>query len=350
MPPRLSRSPPELSSSAPTTGSAPNSTRSLNRRGPGDPGPLEDCLGGLAERDQLRSLREALQGALLDLTRPLGAHTELAAGLRQGLRLEVAGAEAHLDHVTLGLGELGDGGQERLGLQRLVDFLVHGRRLDRQQVAEGGVAVVAHGLVEADHSAVGLANLDDVLQRQVRSRGDLLVGRLVAELRRELALDAPDLAGALRNVHGKADGTARVLESALDRLTDPERRVRRETEALAPVELLDRADQPQHPFLDQVTEGEALALIAARVRDHQAEVGVDHAFLGCQIPALDSLSELDLLTRLEQRVPASLTQEQLERVESRIDLVLGLGAAAWGVGDGARFGVLRSKSQVLLIQ
>jgi hypothetical protein len=28
--------------------------------------------------------------------------------------------------------------------------------------------------------------------------------------------------------------------------------------------------------------------------------------------------------------------------------VLVLGAASWGVGDGARFGVLRSKSQVLL--
>jgi len=107
---------------------------------------------------------------------------------------------------------------------------------------------------------------------------------------------------------------------------------------------------PEHPFLDQVTEGEALALIAARVSDHQAEVGIDHAFFGCQVPALDPLGEFDLLTRLEQRVPASLTEQQLERVEGRVDLVLGLGAAAWGVGDSARFGVLRSKSQVLLIQ
>ena len=270
-------------------------------------------------------------------------HTELAPGLRQRLGLAIAGAEAHLDHVPLGLGELGDRGQQRLGLERLVNLFVHGRRLDRQQVAEGGVAIVAHRLVQTDHGPVGLANLDHVLQRQVRSRGDLLVRRLVAELRRELALDAPDLAGALRDVHGKADRPARVLESALDRLTDPEGRVRRETEALAPVELLDGADQAQHPFLDQVTEGEALALIAARVRDHQAEVGVDHAFLGGQVPPLDALGELDLLARLEQRVPASLTQEQLERVEGRIDLVLNL-AAAWGVGDSARFGVLRSNS------
>src|SRR4029079_59346 len=128
--------------------------------------------------------------------------------------------------------------------------------------------------------------------------------------------------------NGKADGTAGVFQSALDRLTDPERRVRGEAEPLAPVELLYRAHQPQHPFLDQVTEGEALALIAARVGDHQAEVGVDHAFLGCQVSALDPLCEFDLLTRLEQRVPPSLTQKQLQRVEGRVDLMLGV-AASW---------------------
>src|SRR3954447_20154094 len=164
----------------------------------------------------------------------------------------------------------------------------------------------------------------------------------MAQTGRELALDAPDLAGALRDVDGKADRPAGVLEPALNRLSDPEGRVRREAEALAPVELLDRADEPQHPLLDQVTEGKALALIAARVRDHQAEVGVDHAFLGSQVPALDALGEFDLLAGLQERVPASLTQEQLQRVEGRIDLVLSV-AAAWGVGDSARFGVLRSE-------
>ena len=240
-------------------------------------------LRRFAQSDQLRPLRQALQCALLDLAGPLGRHAELAAGLRQGLRLPVAGAEAHLDDVALSVGQFGDRVQQRLGLQRLVDLLVHGGRLDRQQVAEGGVAVVAHRLVERDHRAVGLADLDHVLQREVRGRGDLLVRRLVPEASGQLALDAPDLAGALRDVDGKADRPAGVLEPTLDRLTDPQGRVRREAEALAPVELLDRADEPQHPLLDQVAEGEALALIAARVGDHQAEVGVDHAFLGGKV-------------------------------------------------------------------
>src|SRR5690348_15139661 len=57
------------------------------------PGPV---LRGLAQRHQLGALGEALEGALLDLTGPLGRDAELAAGLRERLGLLVAGAEAHL--------------------------------------------------------------------------------------------------------------------------------------------------------------------------------------------------------------------------------------------------------------
>src|SRR5262249_33551740 len=128
---------------------------------------LTRALSRFAQSDELRALREALQSALLDLAGALGRNAELATGLRQRLRLTVAGAETHLDHVTLRLRELGDGGEQRLGLQRLVDLLVHGRRLDRQQVAEGGVAVVANRLVERNDRAIGLADLDHVLEREV---------------------------------------------------------------------------------------------------------------------------------------------------------------------------------------
>src|ERR1700742_2685614 len=84
-------------------------------------------------------------------------------------------------------------------------------------------------------SPTGLADLDHVLEREVCGRGDLLVRRLMPELGRQLTLDAPDLARALRDVDREPDGAAGVLQAALDRLADPERRVRREAEALTPV-------------------------------------------------------------------------------------------------------------------
>ena len=176
--------------------------------------------------------------------------------------------------------------------------------------------------LSSDHRAVGLADLDHVGQRQVRRVGDLLVGRLVTELGRQLALDPAHLARPLRHVDGQADRAAGVLQAALDRLADPQRRVGREAEALAPVELLDGADQPEHPLLDQVAEREALALVAARVGHHQAQVGVDHAVLGDEVALLDALRQLDLLGGREQLEAARLAQEELERVEGRVDVSL----------------------------
>src|ERR687888_620810 len=133
--------------------------------------------------------------------------------------------------------------------------------------------------------------LRSVPEREVRRVGDLLVRRLVTELGRELTLDAPDLARALGHVNGEPDGAARVLQPALDGLADPERRVSREPEPLAPVELLHGPDEAEHALLNEVAEREPLALVAARVRDDQTQVGVDHAVLGSEIALLDALGQ-----------------------------------------------------------
>src|SRR5205814_7627327 len=85
------------------------------------------------------------------------------------------------------------------------------------------------------------------------------------------------------------------LDAALHRLTDPPRRVRRELEALAVVELLGRADQPDDPLLDQVEQRQAVALVLLRDRHDEAEVRVDHQVLRLLVAALDLLRELDLL-------------------------------------------------------
>src|SRR4051794_11184158 len=144
-------------------------------------------------------------------------------------------------------------------------------------------------------------------------------------------------------MHGEPDRPAGVLEPALDRLTDPQRRVRREPEALAPVELLHGTDQPQHALLDEVAERQPLALVAASVRHDQTQVRVDHPLLGGEVALLDALGQLDLLARLEQLVAARLAQEKLERVHRRVDVVLVLVrllGTRRDIGEGGRFGYL----------
>src|SRR5829696_9740636 len=233
-------------------------------------------LRSFAQRIQLAGAGQRGQRLLLELTHPLGREAEAAAGLAQRSRCLAVDAEAKLDDVALALGQLRYGALHRLHAGRLGDLVGRLGTIVGQQVTEGGLAVLADRLVEARDRARGATDLDDLLDGQVDDLGDLLLGRLATELHGELALDAVDLAVPLADVHGQADGAGRVLETALDRLPDPQRRVGRELEALSPVELLGGADQAQHAFLDQIAQGQTLALILARYRDHQPEVGVDH--------------------------------------------------------------------------
>ena len=78
--------------------------------------------------------------------------------------------------------------------------------------------------------------------------------RLEVELGREATKEELAEATGLPMQHvDEALGAAHASVS-LNRLTDPPRRVRRELEPAAPVELLDRADEPDDPFLDQVEQ------------------------------------------------------------------------------------------------
>src|SRR5205823_2714895 len=80
-------------------------------------------------------------------------------------------------------------------------------------------------------------------------------------------------------VHGETDRAAGVGDAARDGLTDPPRGVRRELEALAPIELLDRVHQAEVALLDQVEQRQARSLVLLRDRDDQAEVGLDEGLL-----------------------------------------------------------------------
>ena len=127
-----------------------------------------------------------------------------------------------------------------------------------------------------------------------------------------------------------------VLEAALNRLTDPQRAVRRELEPATPVELLDRADQAEHSLLDQVLHRQAVTLIAPGLRDDEPEVRVDHPLLGGKVTALDPLGELGLLSRGQQRVDAGLTHEQLERLERACAPIGVVVRTSTGLGAGMR--------------
>ena len=115
-------------------------------------------------------------------------------------------------------------------------------------------------------------------------------------------------------MHGHPDRPRLVGERAGDGLADPPGRVGRELEALAVVELLGRAHEPDRPLLDQVEERQALVAVALGDRDDEAEVGLDHLLLRAVVAALDPLRELDLLGGGQQVDLADVLEEELQRV------------------------------------
>ena len=105
-----------------------------------------------------------------------------------------------------------------------------------------------------------------------------------------------------------------VRDRALARLADPPGGVGRELEPAPPVELLHRAVEADDAVLDQVEQGQVVALVALGDRDHEAEVRVDHPLLRRRVAALDALRQRDLVRRGEQRVAAGAVHEQGQRV------------------------------------
>src|SRR3954452_10447325 len=282
-------------------------------------------LSRVAQSGEIAALRQPLERVFLDLAHALGGDAELATGLAERCRLANAAAETELDHVALALGQAVDRFLDRARAGVRDDLVLRVGRVRGEQVAERRLAVVPDRLVEARERPGGLADLDDLVDRQLDRVGQLLLGRLAAELGRELALGAVDLALALSDVDGQPDRARRVLEPALDRLANPERGVGRELEAATPVELLGGTDQAEHALLDQVAEREPVALVLAGHRHDQPQVRVDHPVLGVDVALLDALCELDLLGGGEQRVLTHGVAEQLQRIGGDVlDLVLRL--------------------------
>src|SRR3954454_17805082 len=279
-------------------------------------------LRRLAERFEGVHARQAVERATLDLLCLLRAHPKLTPDLGAGALLAL-GAEAERDHLALVLRQGVQGLRHLLGDDAPVDLLLRRLVVGGAEVAErGGVGVVAELHVEARGRVVDRPDLLDLLDLHPGHRRDLVELGLALELHRELIADAPDLARLRGHVGRQADRAGGVVEAALDGLTDPQRGVRGEAEALAPVELLGRPDEPEHALLDEVVQRQAMALVPPGDGDDKAQVGIDEPVLGHEVAALDALRQLDLLGRLQQLEAVCSLQELLQRVSVDVALVV----------------------------
>src|SRR3954451_15732970 len=289
-------------------------------------------LGDVPELLGLGEALELLERLVLDLADALARHVEGAADLVERPRMLAAEAVAELEDAALAVGEVLQGLAQRLLGEDLGGALV-GRlgALVGDELAELRLLLVADRLLEADRGLRGALDRVDLLGVDPGDLGDLVGRRLATQLGDQLALGPADLVELLDDVDRDADRARLVGQRAGDRLADPPRRVGRELEALAVVELLGGADQPERPLLDEVEEGQALVAVVLGDRDDEAEVGLDHLLLGVEVAPLDALGEIDLLLGGQQADLADVLQEELKgvgrHVRPQVELRLGLAPA-----------------------
>src|SRR6266542_61680 len=191
---------------------------------------------GDLQRFDLTVDREPLEGTRFDLAHALTREAELAADRLQRCRVAVTVEPvAALDDLALAVRQLRDCAPEHVLVEADRELRFRLRALARKEVSEPSFAVAPERLVEARDRPRRLPHLVDLLQRQLCLLGDLLFGRLPAELRRHLLL-------TLTDVDRNTDRARLVRDATLNGLADPPGGVGRELEASAPVELLDRAD------------------------------------------------------------------------------------------------------------
>ena len=151
----------------------------------------------------------------------------------------------------------------------------------------------------------------DPFGRDARVGGDFVVRRRPVELGRQPVGALVDERVRVAHVRRHADGARRVGERAPDRLADPPRGIRRELEALLVVELVDRPHQAEVALLDEVEQGQPVAVVALGDRDDEAQVALDEPLAG-RFPVRSAgphdRTELALFGRGQERMGADLLE------------------------------------------
>src|SRR5438128_5651105 len=250
-----------------------------------------------------------------DLPDPLAGQAHAPANLLESARLIVDQAKTQLNNPPLARAQRCQDVLDLIAEHRLAGRLERcHRHLVLDEIAQVGIFFLADRRFEGHWLLRNLLQLLDLVDRDAHAVGELLFARLPAELLEQGPRHARQLIEGVNHVDRDADRPRLVRDGARDRLADPPGRVGRELEAALVVELLDRAHQPQVPFLDQVEERQAPVEVLLGNRDHQAEVRLGEVMACLFRAGFHLLRQLNLFLSREQVDASNLLEVHPDRV------------------------------------
>src|SRR5262245_10723526 len=271
-------------------------------------------LGAQVQLEIRRDRAQLAQSPRLELAHPLTGDAEPSPDLFEGLRRLPVEAEAERKHTTHARVQSEQRLGELLAAQLLRRRLVGTLGVDvLDQVGVHALAVAYRGL-EADWILDEVEQLLHTFLREATLLRELLHRRLAIQLLRELAARAHEPTNLVRDVDRKTDRAALDGERARSCLADPPGRIGRKLVAELVVELLDRADQPEVPLLNQIEQRHPGLRVVPRDRHHEAQVRLDQLLLRLLVALVLAAGERPLLGRRQQRPVAARADIALEGV------------------------------------
>ncbi len=155
--------------------------------------------------------------------------------------------------------------------------------------------------------------------------GNLFLGGFALKLLLQPRRRLDHLVDEFSNVNRDADRASLVDDGAGNGAANPPRGVRGEAKALAPVELLDGADQAQIAFLDQVGERNAAGVVLLGDGNDQPKVALDEDALGFHVAFLDASRQVHFLLGRQKLGAPGLAHPHFQLFGIVVDLLFFFG-------------------------
>ena len=220
------------------------------------------------------------QGLGFDLTDPFTGHVKNLANFLEGFHPPVVQAIAQAQHIAFAGAEGGQNTLQVFTKQVLGNVLLGILDVGFDEIAQAGILFLADWGLQGDRQLGTLGDEAQFFDGHFHRFGDFLFRWLPAEFLRENLGGFLDPGDRFVEVHRQADGAALVGNGSCDCLTNPPGGVSGELVALFVVELFGCPNQAKASFLNQVLEAQAPIHVLLGNRDHQAQVGLHHLFLG----------------------------------------------------------------------